>query len=119
MYKRQGLEVEQITEPVFTIREISEETASITVEYLVNYIRQGRETYASVEEVYRVRQGTDRMYLLDYEDVYKRQVKKLAPAVLAHRLVFSFGRSRQEEAVKLMEEILKSVPVPVEDFSRR
>lgn len=62
-----GLEVEQITEPVFTIREISEETASITVEYLVNYIRQGRETYASVEEVYRVRQGTDRMYLLDYE----------------------------------------------------
>ena len=46
-------------------------------------------------------------------------VKKLAPAVLAHRLVFSFGRSRQEEAVKLMEEILKSVPVPVEDFSRR
>ena len=37
------------------------------MEYLVNYIRQGRETYASVEEVYRVRQGTDRMYLLDYE----------------------------------------------------
>lgn len=62
-----GLEVEQITEPVFTIREISEETASITVEYLVNYLRQGRETYASVDEVYRVRQGTDRMYLLDYE----------------------------------------------------
>jgi len=30
-------------------------------------------------------------------------VKKLASAVLAHRLMFSFGRSRQEEAVKLMD----------------
>ena len=44
-------------------------------------------------------------------------VKKLASAVLAHRLMFSFGRSRQEEAVKLMEDILAGVPVPVEDFS--
>ncbi len=55
----------------------------------------------------------------DRDYVTPDDVKKLAPAVLAHRLVFSFGRSRQEEAVKLMEEILKSVPVPVEDFSRR
>ena len=46
-------------------------------------------------------------------------VKKLASSVLAHRLVFSFGRSRQEEAVKLLEDILAAVPVPVEDFSRK
>ena len=44
-------------------------------------------------------------------------VKKLASSVLAHRLVFSFGRSRQEDAVKLLEDILAAVPVPVEDFS--
>lgn len=46
-------------------------------------------------------------------------VKALAPCVLAHRLVFSSGRSRQEDAVRLMEDILKSIPVPVEDFSGR
>lgn len=46
-------------------------------------------------------------------------VKALAPCVLAHRLVFSSGRSRQEDAVRLMEDILKGIPVPVEDFSGR
>lgn len=46
-------------------------------------------------------------------------VKELAPCVLAHRLVFAYGRGRQEEAVALMEELLSQVPVPVEDFSRR
>ncbi|HJA92534.1 MAG TPA: MoxR family ATPase [Candidatus Eisenbergiella merdipullorum] len=45
-------------------------------------------------------------------------VKELAPDVLAHRLIFSFGNSRQEDALRLMEEILAQVPVPVEDFER-
>lgn len=45
--------------------------------------------------------------------------KELAPCVLAHRLVFSSGRSRQEDAIRLMEDILKGVVVPVEDFSGR
>ena len=46
-------------------------------------------------------------------------VKELAGAVLAHRLVLSLGRSRQEEAVKQIKEILEKAPVPSEDFSRR
>ncbi len=46
-------------------------------------------------------------------------VKYLAAPVLAHRLVFSYGTSRQEDAEKLMESILAEVSVPVEDFSRR
>lgn len=46
-------------------------------------------------------------------------VKALAVCVLAHRLVLSQGRGRQEESVRLMEDILKDVAVPVEDFSRR
>lgn len=45
--------------------------------------------------------------------------KELAPCVLAHRLVFSSGRSRQEDAIRLMKDILKGVVVPVEDFSGR
>lgn len=63
-----GLTVEQLTEPVFTIRDITEQTASVTVEYIVSYMRQEKETFAVVDEVYRVRQGTDgTMYLLDFE----------------------------------------------------
>lgn len=46
-------------------------------------------------------------------------VKTLAPDVLSHRLVFSYGGGRQEEARGLVEEILSRVPVPVEDFGRR
>ena len=46
-------------------------------------------------------------------------VKYLAAPVLAHRLVFSYGHTRQDEAVRLMEVILAEVTVPVEDFARR
>ena len=59
---------DRLTEPVFTIRDITEQTASVTVEYIVSYMRQEKETFAVVDEVYRVRQGTDgTMYLLDFE----------------------------------------------------
>ncbi|HJC55904.1 MAG TPA: MoxR family ATPase [Candidatus Eisenbergiella intestinipullorum] len=46
-------------------------------------------------------------------------VKALAPDVLSHRLIFAYGSGRQEEARRMMEEILAQVPVPVEDFGRR
>ena len=46
-------------------------------------------------------------------------VKKLAPCVLAHRLVFAHGRSRLEEAQELIAELTERIPVPVEDFSGR
>ena len=45
--------MEQLTEPVFTIRDITEQTASVTVEYIVSYMRQEKETFAVVDEVYR------------------------------------------------------------------
>lgn len=61
------LEVERITDPVFNIQDMTRETASITVEYLVKYSRYDRDTYAAVKEGFRCRMGTDRMYLLNYE----------------------------------------------------
>ncbi len=54
----------------------------------------------------------DRSYLIPDD------VKAVAPAVLAHRLVLSYGQSRYEEAVKLIEEILDSVPAPTEEFEK-
>ena len=62
-----SLDVRRETEPVFTILDMTEQTASIMMEYLVSYTRYEREVYAFVREVYRIRTGTERMYLLDYE----------------------------------------------------
>lgn len=61
------LEVERVTEPVYTIQDITEQTAAITVEYLVKYVRYERENHARVREVYRIRTGEERMFLLDYD----------------------------------------------------
>ena len=46
-------------------------------------------------------------------------VKTLACDVLSHRLVFTYGSGRTEEARGLMEELLAQVPVPVENFGKR
>ena len=62
-----SLDVRSETEPVFTIMDMTGQTASIQVEYLVSYTRYEREVHAFVKEVYRIRTGTERMYLLDYE----------------------------------------------------
>lgn len=62
-----SLDVRRETEPVFTIMDMTGQTASIQVEYLVSYTRYEREIHAFVKEVYRIRTGTERMYLLDYE----------------------------------------------------
>lgn len=61
------LDVQRVTEPVVTIREIATQTASITLEYVVSYPDQGKECRALVQEYYRIRQTADRTYLLDYE----------------------------------------------------
>ncbi len=45
-------------------------------------------------------------------------VKKLAVPVLAHRLQISYGYQQGKEAENIMEEILKSVTIPTEDFTQ-
>ena len=62
-----SLNVRQETEPVFTILDMTGQTAAVSVEYLVSYTRYERERYAFVKELYRIRSGAERMYLLDYE----------------------------------------------------
>lgn len=61
------LKVKKITEPSVTIRELSSQTGSFLLNYIV-YDGAGKNTnYYRVEEFYRVRYTADRMYLLDYE----------------------------------------------------
>lgn len=58
-------------------------------------------------------------YLQDREFVTPDDVKAVAQAVLAHRLVLSYGQNRYRDACLLVEEICGSVPVPTEEFSRK
>ncbi len=58
-------------------------------------------------------------WIHDRAYVIPDDVKAVAPAILAHRLVLSYGQSRYQEALKLIGEILDSVEVPTEDFSGR
>lgn len=44
-------------------------------------------------------------------------VKKLAVPVLAHRLVLNYGYVRPGESARLLEMMLKEIPVPTEDFA--
>lgn len=61
------LNVNRITQPKVTIRELASQTGSFLLKYFVS-IREGQKTnYYSVEEYYRVRYTADRMYLLDFE----------------------------------------------------
>ena len=61
------LEVERISSPKITIKELAAQTGSFSLKYYVT-IGQGKDAdYYSVEEFYRVRYTADRMYLLDYE----------------------------------------------------
>ena len=60
------LQVQEIGEPLIYLRDISGQTASFSIHYLVG--RGGEEDPVyHAEEYYRIRYTTDRMYLLDYE----------------------------------------------------
>lgn len=61
------LEVKQVTEPIITIKELASRTGSFIVDYYVSMDEEGVTKYFHVVEFYRVRYGSERMYLLDYE----------------------------------------------------
>ena len=61
------LDVKEAAEPVITVKELSEQTGSFTLEYPA-MIRDGKQLeFYRVNEYYRVRYTPDRMYLLDFE----------------------------------------------------
>ena len=61
------LAVNRVADPDIAIKELTEQTGSFSMEYLVS-IREGGETnYYRVSEYYRIRYTPDRIYLLDFE----------------------------------------------------
>lgn len=61
------LEVKEVGEPVISLTAIAGQTASVLIDYMVATPSGKEKTYYQVQEYFRVRYTTDRMYLLDYE----------------------------------------------------
>lgn len=61
-----NLEVSKVMEPEATLKEIDQDTAIITLDYYVTVPEGNEDIYYRVSEYFRMRLGTERMYLLDY-----------------------------------------------------
>lgn len=61
------LPVERVEEPEVLIKDITSQTASVVLKFLVKEAGSKHENYYFVEEYYRVRYTPNRMYLLEYE----------------------------------------------------
>ena len=62
-----NLRVEKISEPQIYVTEFFPETMRVRMSYFVRVITDDGEKKCRVEEFYRLRYGTQRIYLLDYE----------------------------------------------------
>lgn len=62
-----SLPIKRETRPQITIKEITPQTASISTRFYVSTQEEGKKTYYTVKEFYRVRYTAERIYLLDYE----------------------------------------------------
>ncbi len=61
------LPVEKVTEPVFDVTELAEQTARLRAHYVVKTSNGSEDGYFYVEEFYRLRYTSDRIYLLDFK----------------------------------------------------
>ena len=61
------LEVTEVGTPVIQLTAVASQTASVLVDYVVSTRSGDVVTYYQVQEYFRVRYTTERMYLLDYE----------------------------------------------------
>lgn len=57
----------QLDEPVIELRDISDSMATVLLKYIVATGEAESRIYYSAQESYRVKLGTERMYLIDYE----------------------------------------------------
>lgn len=61
------LQIERISEPKVTVKELASQTGSILLNYYVSVKEGTKINYYTVEEFFRVRYTSERIYLLDYE----------------------------------------------------
>ncbi|MDE6743316.1 MAG: hypothetical protein K2J95_05515 [Lachnospiraceae bacterium] len=81
-----NLPVERITEPVAMIRDIESSIANIEVQYFAVITENEKDIFYAIEEYYRIRQGEERFYLLDYERMME-QIFDLKTATMANNKI--------------------------------
>ncbi len=80
------LQAERVTEPEICVREISPQTASIVMDYIVRYPMNGKSVSARVQEYYRVRYTGENMFLLDYERTAEQFLEESAAGFTNEKL---------------------------------
>ena len=94
-----NLKIDAVTEPEITIKELTEQTGSFSLEYLLS-IRDGRDiNYYRVKEFYRIRYTPDRIYLLDYEREMNQIFDEQADVCINDKIILGISG----DDVKLME----------------
>lgn len=81
-----NLPVERVTEPVAMIRDIEQDIANIIVQYHAVITENEKDTFYLIEENYRIRQGEERFFLLDYERTME-QIFDLETATIANNKI--------------------------------
>jgi MoxR-like ATPase len=118
-------------ESVLTLEELSEacrEAASVFVhpsvrEYMVDLVQGTRNGEGMVMGVSPrgslalLRCVKAYAYLEGRDYVIPDDVKSVAPAVLAHRIVLGYGQGGSEGSETLVKKLLSTLPVPTEDFA--
>lgn len=61
------LTVKKLSEPKIYMKELTAQTGSFVMKYYVTVEEEEQNGYYAIEEYYRIRYTTDRMYLLDFE----------------------------------------------------
>ena len=85
------LEVREASQPVVTIKELTEQTGSFTLEYLAA-IKNGKQTeFYRVNEYYRIRYTPDRMYLLDFERTMEQVFDEEAEVYVNDKIVLGIS----------------------------
>lgn len=81
------LAVREETEPIVTIKELTEQTGSFTLEYAAS-VTNGKQTdFYRIREYYRIRYTPDRMYLLDFERTMEQVFDENADVYVNDKIV--------------------------------
>lgn len=81
------LKVTEAAEPVMTVKELTEQTGSFTLEYLAAVREDSGTNLYRVNEYYRIRYTPDRMYLLDYERTMEQVFDEEAQVYVNDKIV--------------------------------
>jgi len=93
--------------------------------YLVDIVRATRDSSKTLMGVSPrgtiafLRAARTWAWLAGSDFVRPDDVKAVAPAVLAHRVVLAYGQNRYQEALRLINDICADIPVPTENLERK